>query len=319
MVLLGGGVPKKDFPRKHDVILRYSKGSSWSFNKEFKPYKENTQEVGIHSTLSGENNEIDLERGTPVTDWWTDIRTVTGWHPERTGYPTQKPLALLDRIIKASSNRGDLVLDPFCGCGTAMVSASNLRRKYAGMDISSFACQTVMKERFNKAGIECKIEGVPKDLEAAKDMWRNSPFKFEEWAVSQIEGLAPNTKQIGDGGIDGRGKIVGKMDVGNGLVLCQVKGGEKVTMDQVKAFKDVLNTTNATAGIFVTMVGSEITSGMKKEAVSLGQYQLRDSVSKYPRLQFWSVKDMFRSDVHPRLPAMYNPMTGKEFKPSLWA
>ena len=99
----GGGVPRKDFPRKHDVILRYGKSERLVFNAERKPYKENTQAVGKHSTLSG-GADIDLERGTPVTDWWSDIKTVTGWSPENEFYPTQKPLALLERIIKSSSD-----------------------------------------------------------------------------------------------------------------------------------------------------------------------------------------------------------------------
>jgi len=140
----GGGIPKKDFPRKHDTLLRFSKSKDYTFNIERKPYKENTQQVGIHSTYSGPNNKIDLERGTPVTDWWTDLPTVTGWSPERTGYPTQKPLALYRRIIAASSNPGDIVLDPFCGCATTPVAAEQLGRRWVGMDIWDKAHDTVL-------------------------------------------------------------------------------------------------------------------------------------------------------------------------------
>ena len=134
----GGGIPKKDYPRKHDSILRYTKSRvsrDWIFNVERKPYKENTQQVGIHSTYSGPDNEIDLARGTPVTDWWTDIPTVTGWNPEDMGYPTQKPLGLYERIIKASSQPGDIVLDPFCGCATTPIAAERLGRQWVGMDL----------------------------------------------------------------------------------------------------------------------------------------------------------------------------------------
>ena len=88
----------------------------------------------LHSTLSGKDNAIDLERGTPITDWWTDLPTVTGWSVERTGYPTQKPLALYERIIKASSNEGDIVLDPFAGCATTCVAAERLGRQWIGAD-----------------------------------------------------------------------------------------------------------------------------------------------------------------------------------------
>lgn len=130
----GGGIPRKDFPRKHDILLRYVKSDNYVFHVERKPYKENTQQVGKHSTLSG-GEAIDLDRGTPVTDWWTDIRTVTRWNPEGTGYATQKPLALYERIINASSNEGDMVLDPFCGCATTLIAAERLGRKWVGIDL----------------------------------------------------------------------------------------------------------------------------------------------------------------------------------------
>ena len=148
----GGGVPKRDFPRKHDTLLRYTKSSDYTFHVERKAYKENTQEVGIHSTYSGADNKIDLERGTPITDWWTDIPTVTGWAPENTGYPTQKPLELYKRIIRASSNEGDIVLDPFCGCATTPVAAEELARQWIGIDIWDKAHETVLM-RLHDAGL----------------------------------------------------------------------------------------------------------------------------------------------------------------------
>ena len=140
----GGGIPRKDFPRKHDTLLRYTKSSRYQFNVERKAYKENTQQVGIHSTYSGPDNTIDLERGTPITDWWNDIPTVTGWSPENIGYPTQKPLSLYERIIKASSSPGDMVLDPFCGCATTPVAAERLGRHWIGIDIWDGAYRMVL-------------------------------------------------------------------------------------------------------------------------------------------------------------------------------
>ena len=144
----GGGVSKRDFPRKHDIILRYTKHRTWIYNVEYKPYKENTQQVGKHSTYSG-GHDIDLQRGTPVTDWWTDIKTATGWAQERTGYPTQKPLALLNRIIRASSKEGDLVLDPFCGCATTCLAAEFAQRQWIGIDLATEAANLV-RERLEK-------------------------------------------------------------------------------------------------------------------------------------------------------------------------
>ena len=140
----GGGIPKKDYPRKHDVILRYTNSNKRTFNIERKPYAENTQQVGIHSTYSGADNKIDLKRGTPITDWWNDIQTTTGWSPENTGYPTQKPLALYERIVKSSSNPGDWVLDPFCGCATTPIAAERLGRRWVGMDLWERAHEVVL-------------------------------------------------------------------------------------------------------------------------------------------------------------------------------
>ena len=140
----GGGISKRHFPRKHDVIFRYTKTNAFTFNIEYKPYKENTQQVGKHITYSG-GGDIPLDRGTPVTGWWTDIRTVTGWNAERVGYPTQKPLALYERIIKASSNEGDLVLDPFCGGATTLIAAETLNRHWIGIDLWEHAATTLQQ------------------------------------------------------------------------------------------------------------------------------------------------------------------------------
>lgn len=135
----GGGVPKRDFPRKHDLLLRYVKGDDWTFHASRRPYKANTQAVGRHSTRA-RRVAIDLPHGTPETDWWADIPTVTGWSAERLGYPTQKPLALLSRLIAATSNRGDVVLDLFMGSGTTLAAAAALERRYLGVDSSAAAC-----------------------------------------------------------------------------------------------------------------------------------------------------------------------------------
>jgi len=133
----GGGYSKQDYPNKHDCIYRYTKGSDYIFNLEFKPYAESTQQVGKHSTLAGEDITIDLEKGTPVSDWWTDIKPETGW-AKSIDYPTLKPEMLLRRIILASSDSGDLVADFFCGSGTTLAVAEKLGRRWIGSDLSKY-------------------------------------------------------------------------------------------------------------------------------------------------------------------------------------
>lgn len=319
----GAGVPNLDFARRHDVIFRYAHENRY-FNPDpaRQPYATATVDRFEHhiGNVRGDQDFGEQELH-PLGKWpddvLTDIQPIAPSARERTGYPTQKPLALLDRIIKVSSKEGDFVLDPFCGCGTGMVSAHKLGRKWAGIDISSFACQSVMRERFKKAGFECRIEGVPSDLESARYMWEQNPFKFEEWAVGQIVGMAPNTKQVGDGGIDGRGKMAGQATEGNRLVLAQVKGGG-VQIKHVREFMGVMARTGATAGIFVTMERSQVNKNMKQEAGNLGQYRLIDALTdeisktEYPRMEFWSIEDHFDSRMRPNLPAMLDPMHGKK-------
>ena len=148
----GGGVPQRDFSRKHDIILRYSKTKDVVFNVDDIriPYSQETQERLRYRARafreSGVYDNYDMnEKGKHPEDWWT-IQPIMPSSKERTGYPTQKPLVLLDRIIKASSNEDDMVLDPFCGCATACVAAERLGRQWIGIDISPSA-ETITKYR----------------------------------------------------------------------------------------------------------------------------------------------------------------------------
>lgn len=141
----GGATPPKDYPRKHDNLLRYVKDSkkAWTFNIEYRPYNEQTAErmKHIHKGVM-----VDLDRGTPMTDWWTDIKVPTGpMNQEKNGYPTQKPEKLLERVIKACSNPGDLVFDCFMGSGTTQAVAMKLGRRFIGADINLGAIQTTTK------------------------------------------------------------------------------------------------------------------------------------------------------------------------------
>ena len=129
----GGGYSKRAYPRKHDNILVFSKSDNYSFNIEYKEYSKGTQK--IPSSNSGKRI-LDLERGTPVTDVWSDIRPIVGWSSEKVGYPTQKSLRLLQRLIKAFTNKGDIVADFFSGSGTTLVAAKQLGRHFIGCDIS---------------------------------------------------------------------------------------------------------------------------------------------------------------------------------------
>ena len=203
----GGAVAPRDFPRKHDTILRYVKNrEDYVFHVERKPYKENTQQVGKHSTYAGAG-QIDLSKGTPVTDWWTDIKTVTGWNPEEVNYATQKPESLLERIIKASSNEDDLVVDFFSGSGTTAKVAHDLGRYFIAADVSNNAMQTT-RDRLCKAGAEFDVLKVQDGVR----LFRN-PAQTAEKIFSLIPNFQRRAElgfgEFWDGGIaDESGKMM---------------------------------------------------------------------------------------------------------------
>lgn len=195
----GGGVPKKDFPRKHDTIFRYTKGDDYFFEPIYRPYSEGTVKRG-RTAVKGKYFEEGLrEKGTPVNDWWTDVPKITSpTDNEKLGWPTQKSEALLERIIATSSKPGDIVLDPFCGCGTTVAVAHRLGRQWLGIDISPTATG-VMRERMEKLGATFRVDGLPMSEEELRQL---KPYEFQNWVIRQIHGTAAPRKS-GDKGIDG--------------------------------------------------------------------------------------------------------------------
>jgi DNA modification methylase len=193
----------KQFSRKHDLILYYSKGNKWTFNTDDVriPYSEATiKRAGTTptSTFHGKRTKRTLYEGKIPEDWW-NIPVIVSTANERLGYPTQKPEALLERIIKASSNKDDLVLDPFCGCGTTIAVAQRLKRKWIGIDVSPSACK-LMKNRVEKNGARgIEIIGLPVNIDDLKVL---PPFEFQNWCVGALGGTV-NPKKVSDMGIDG--------------------------------------------------------------------------------------------------------------------
>ena len=248
--------------------------------------------------------------GVQIQDIIVDVGPIARGS-ERLGYPTQKPLKLLERIIEASSNPGDMVLDPFCGCGTAVAAAHKLNRRWAGIDISPFAIDLIAQKRFPE--FKVPTEGYPYDLAGAAKLAKDAPFKFEKWAVTRVPGLAPNDRQVGDGGIDGVGYLLAKPENGaTDQVLAQVKGG-KYQLGQLRDFIGVLEREKAAMGVYTT-VNPIRAPGAHAEAAKRGR--LRLGATDYPRAQLWSIRDYF-DDRMPMLPALADPYTGKPVQGSL--
>ncbi len=253
---------------------------------------------------------LDVMEGVKVQDIIYDIPPVSG--NEDTGYPTQKPVALMDRILKSSSNKGDLILDPFCGCGTTVESARGLERQFIGIDISSFAIDVIRVKRLKDSGIPA--QGIPYDLASAKMMHREKPFDFEAWAVNRIPGFVPNTVKVGDSGIDGRATLANRPEnVNSKLGLTQVKGG-KFKLSDLRDFMHVCNRENAAIGIFLT-IDPVTTTAAKKEVASTGR--IRIGANEFRRIQLWSISEFFENRM-PDMPIMNDPYTGKPIPQADW-
>jgi site-specific DNA-methyltransferase (adenine-specific) len=168
----GGGVPKNAFARKHDVLLFYAKGPKSYFQTQYVPYSAASQAlVRSRGGVSIDDKPRDLKRGAHMPDWWTDINSRQTWSPWSLGYPTQKPPALLERIVDASSRPGDTVLDPFCGCGTTIVAAQKLGRRWVGIDIAHLAIGLIKRNLNSPGGAprgSYQVVGEPTDLEGAE-------------------------------------------------------------------------------------------------------------------------------------------------------
>jgi len=312
----GAGNIKHALPKGHETILFYSKDTKAYWNSPLKPYSEKLlkslkkDEKGYYYTRGqrtgrrkisnwekeskiGLKTYVDLEKGgTKCTDVWDDL----GGYPTRKeslGYPTQKPETLLERILKASSNEGDLILDPFCGCGTTITVAEKLKRKWIGIDITHLAI-SLMKHRledsfFDKVNYE--VIGEPIDLKGAEKLAREDPYQFQWWALGLV-GARPSEaekKKGADRGIDGCIYFHDNPNMKKTKqIILQVKGGH-INRGMIDALKGVVERENAEIGVFITY--QKPTRPMIKEAVSGGFYK-SPSGKSYPKIQILTIEDL---------------------------
>jgi len=255
---------------------------------------------------------LDEMPGIKVNNLWDDIIGLSGSHAERLGYPTQKPLALLERILLSSSNPGEVILDPFSGCGTAISAAQHLGRQWIGIDITHLAIamhKSRLKEMFNlEPGKDYRVIGEPEDLESARQLAHDDRYQFQWWALSLVE-ARPLGGQVGDKtgkkgsdrGIDG---IIPFIDDGSGKpkqVMIQVKSGH-VNSGIIRDLRGVVERENAAIGVLITL--EPASSEMCKEAVSAGFYSSELWQRKYPKLQILSIEELL-NDKGIQMPAPY--------------
>ncbi|MGD1155412.1 MAG: DNA methyltransferase [Terriglobia bacterium] len=236
---------------------------------------------------------LDDMPGLAIQSIIADIPPLSAQSAEKLGYPTQKPEALLERIIKASSNEGDLVLDPFCGCGTAIAVAERLKRRWIGIDITYLAINLVqrrLRDTFHNDLSPYEIIGAPTDVQGAEALKEISPHQFEWWAVDLVNARpAKDHKKGADTGIDGYINFFDDKSGQAKQVIVQVKSGY-IGVNHVRDLKGVLEREKAPIGVLITL--REPTKPMLTEAAATGFYESKDFPGRYPRLQIFTVAEL---------------------------
>lgn len=319
----------RQFGRTHDILFFYSKSDSWTWNPPSRPYSEEYKARFKHDdgddrgpyrlTLLKTYSEETFRRlrddgrlvpptrpdahwsykqylressgGTALDDIWTDINAINPVAQERLGYPTQKPEALLQRIISASSNEGDVVLDPFCGCGTTVAAAQKLGRRWIGIDITHLAI-TLIRHRLRNSFenlARFRVIGEPVSLPDAENLAVSDPYQFQWWALGLAGARPAEQKKGADKGIDGRLFFHDEGTSGSTKqIVFSVKAG-KVQVAHIRDLIGVLSREKAQIGVLISM--HEPTQPMRAEAAGAGFYQSPWG-SKHPRVQLVTVREL---------------------------
>ena len=321
----------KNFQRMHDVLLRYTKSDNFKFNVQYEPYGDWIKKDYTYTdkdgrrwrwhTVKGERYKVYLEdenRGVKLNDVW-QIPHLGSTANERLGYPTQKPLALYERIIKASSNPGDIVLDPFSGCGTTIEAARKNNRQAVGIDILPFALRLINRYRLQPNGIDpLPVQGVPVDFETAQQLAQSDPYQFQDWAISLVDGLASNPQKSGDEGIDGFGMFEHQpTNIDRKAIVVQVTGARGSQLAKYERLQTTIRNTNAAMGILITLDAQTAQSHWRHDLdpVLMGETQ-------YAPIQCFSIEEYYqngeRYEPPLRLPPLANPWTGKPMQKLLF-
>ena len=233
---------------------------------------------------------LEETKGVPLQALWDDIPPINSQSQERLGYPTQKPVALLERIIQASSNDGDIVLDPFCGCGTTIAAAQKLGRRWIGIDITQLAISLIRYRLGDSFGEDCgfQVIGEPTSLPDATVLAEQDPYQFQWWALGLVRARPVDEKKGADRGIDGRLYF---HDEGKGgktkQIIFSVKAGH-VTVSHIRDLVGVISREKAQIGAFLSLRAP--TSPMRREAASAGFYE--SPWGKHPRIQLLTIEDL---------------------------
>ena len=265
----------------------------WRYSKE--KMAELIQQGRVVQTKPGAvpayKRYLDEMHGVPLQDIWTDVGPIAAQAAERLGYPTQKPVALLERIVLSSCPEGGVVLDPFCGCGTTIAAAQVLGRPWIGIDITHIAI-TLIKTRLKDAFGESatfKVLGEPVSVQDAERLAESEPYQFQWWALGLVGARPVDQKKGADKGIDGQIIFQGDKPGTFESVILSVKAGHTGAA-HVRDLKGVLDREKAAIGVFISM--QEHTAPMKTEAVTAGFYESATWGRKYPKVQLLTVAEL---------------------------
>ena len=294
--------------RHHEIIRTASMGERPNLAYEYKGY---TPQWGwrmerdklaaldddgrlVWSSTGRPYRKTYLANGQPASNLWADIPPALG--DERMGYATQKPLPLLERIIEASSNPGDTVFDPFCGCATTLEAAHKLGRRWIGCDIAIHAVKRVAKVRLQERlrlveGTDFIIEGVPRNIEGARDLWQRDRYHFQKWAVEQVDGFV-TTRRGSDGGIDGRLYFARTGFPELRSMVIEVKGGKNVGIGVVRDLRGVLEREEADMAGLIVMdpLGQRQAANFAREMAAAGDLDVMGVM--YPRMQILTAQEI---------------------------
>jgi site-specific DNA-methyltransferase (adenine-specific) len=281
--------PNKDRPNLTYEFLGITRVWRWTKERMQAAYEKGLIVQTKPGAIPRLKRYLDEQEGTLTDDIWDDIAPIQSQASERLGYETQKPLALLERIIKASSNEGDIVLDPFCGCGTALVAAQKLNRRWIGIDITHLAI-TLMRNRLYDSfpRIQFEVIGEPIDLTSAKALARQDRYQFQWWALGLIKARPLGEKKKGaDKGIDGVIQFIDDPTGKPKRAVVQVKSGH-VAVNAVRELKAVA--AHDALGIFITL--EPPTAPMQTEAVGAGFYHSPGWNKDYPKIQILTIEEL---------------------------
>jgi adenine specific DNA methylase Mod len=290
--LTGAGVRHGETGQPWRGIDVTAKGRHWAYVPETLEELDAAGKIHWPKKIGGMpmlKRYLDEQKGVPLQDVWTDIKPIHNMAADRLGYPTQKPIALLDRIIQASSNKGDVVFDPFCGCGTTIYSAVRNERRWIGCDIAILSVKLVREiltsDQYRLVeGVHFDVDGIPVNVEQAEELFKRDPFQFEHWIVERVGGFP--TKKTGDHGIDGRMYFETKQ--GLKAMVLSVKGGQLRPTD-VRDLAGVLaNEPETELAGFLSL--QEPTKAMREAAAKAGQFNYNGVA--YDRIQFLTARDI---------------------------